>query len=165
MSDQQPRAAGYKPTTTHAEWGSGHPHLIISRDGDHQVFHLKEEVVHIGSSDDNQVQLPDIDALHASIVHDERDEYVLTMHGPGEMNAVSHARPGEERVEILRTGARFTADGWTFVFSREEFADHGRPYGGREGGELSDQSAQPARPDYRHGEARPSDGEYEVKDG
>jgi len=164
MSDPQSRPAGYEPTTTHAERGAGHPHLIISQGGDRDIFHLKEDVVRIGSAAGNQVQLPEIESLHATIVHDERDEYVLTLHGPGEMNAASGG-PGEERMEILRTGARFTAGEWTFVFSREEFADHGRPYGGREGGELSDQPAQPARPDYSQVKADPDDAEYEVKDG
>ncbi|MGO1547519.1 MAG: hypothetical protein ACTHXL_09220, partial [Microbacterium gubbeenense] len=48
----------------------------------------------------------------------------------------------------LRTGASFTAGPWRFVFQREEFADHGRPFGGRQGGELSDQPPQRRRPDY-----------------
>jgi hypothetical protein len=35
---------------------------------------------------------------------------------------------------------------WTMSFYREEYADHGRPYGGRIGGELGRQQAQPPRP-------------------
>ena len=31
---------------------------------------------------------------------------------------------------------------------RDEFADHGRPYGGREGGEADVQRPQPPRPEY-----------------
>ena len=58
---------------------------------------------------------------------------------------------GDDRSEILRTGARFTLGKWELVFVRAEFADHGRPYGGRQGGEGTKQKPQPARPDYAHG--------------
>ena len=34
---------------------------------------------------------------------------------------------------------------WTMTFYREEYADHGRPYGGRVGGELGHQRPQPSR--------------------
>jgi len=43
---------------------------------------------------------------------------------------------------------------WTLTFMRDEYADHGRPFGGREGGEGAVQPAQGARPDYG-GEQRP----------
>lgn len=142
----------YRPTTTHAEWGAGNPHLTIIRDNDRFVFALTADAVRIGSADGNELQVPETDAVHAEIIHDDQDEYVLTLHGAGEMNAspeATGARPGE-RSEVLRTGARFTAGPWTLVFAREEFADHGRPYGGRAGGEGSDTPTQPARPDYTH---------------
>lgn len=162
---------GYKPTTTHAEWGAGDPRLLISREDDRAVHHITTDAVRIGSADGNELRLADTDPLHASIAHDDQDEYVLTLHGAGEMNAnpLSAETDGGDRSEILRTGARFTAGPWTFVFSREEFADHGRPFGGREGGELDDQPPQPARPDYSgdaSGEpsAEPNP-EREVKDG
>ena len=44
---------------------------------------------------------------------------------------------------ILRTGARIELGPWRMGFFREEFADHGRPYGGRVGGELARQKRQP----------------------
>jgi hypothetical protein len=53
--------------------------------------------------------------------------------------------------QVLRTGAQFVLGPWRFVFMRAEFADHGRPYGGREGGEGEVQPDQPPRPDYREG--------------
>ncbi|MGO2470063.1 MAG: FHA domain-containing protein [Microbacterium gubbeenense] len=139
-----------RSTETHAAWGAGHPHLIVSSDEDRLNFSLDVDEVTIGSAADSVLKLPEIDALHATIVHDERDEYVLTLHGEGEMNANPHAagtHPGE-RSETLRTGASFTAGPWRFVFQREEFADHGRPFGGRQGGEFSDQPPQRRRPDY-----------------
>lgn len=141
---------GYTPTTTHAEYGAGSPHLRITREQERTEFALDADVVRIGTAAGNELRLPDTDPLHATVTHDERDEYVLELHGEGEMSASAGvaATHGGERTMTLRTGARFTAGPWTFVFGREEFADHGRPYGGRLGGELSDQPPQPPRPDY-----------------
>jgi hypothetical protein len=45
----------------------------------------------------------------------------------------------------LRTGALITLGPWRLAFFREEFADHGRPFGGRMGGEFAVQRPQPAR--------------------
>ena len=141
---------GYTPTTTHAEFGAGNPRLRITRDGERSEFALEAEVVRIGSAPDIELRLDGADPVHATITHDERDEYVLELHGEGEMNTNPDAdatHPGK-RVQTLRTGARFTVDAWELVFARDEFADHGRPYGGRLGGEYSDQPLQPPRPDY-----------------
>lgn len=136
-------------TTTHAEWGAGDPRLLVSRDGqDRSVFPLTEDEVTIGSAEGSSLLLAGVDAVHATIVHDDRDEYVVTLHGVGEMNANPEVDGDDTRSEVLRTGARLALGDWTLVFTREEYADHGRPFGGREGGELSDQRPQPERPDY-----------------
>jgi len=140
--------APYVPTTTHDEWGAGDPRLHVTGDGHRFDYRLTEDVTRIGSAEGADIRLPATEPLHATIEHDPRDEYVLTLHGPGEMNANPEAADRPERTETLRAGARFTAGPWTLVFAREEFADHGRPFGGREGGEFSDQPAQPGRPDY-----------------
>jgi len=143
------RMRRYTPTTTHAERGAGDAHLLISRDDEERsVHHLTADTSTIGSGEDCTIRLEGAAALHATIVHDEHDEYVLTMHGPGLMNALSDPDSGGDRAETLRTGARFTIGEWMLVFSRAEFADHGRPYGGREGGEGEHQARQPERPDY-----------------
>jgi hypothetical protein len=144
----------HTPTTTHDAWGAGDPHLRITGGGDRLVYHLRDDVVRIGSAAGNELVLPSGDPVHATITHDERDEYVLTLHGPGETNAASLDASGE-RSQILRTGASFTVGEWELVFGREESADHGRPYGGRQGGELSDQDLQPPRPDYAEDAAAP----------
>lgn len=145
---------GHTPTTTHAEWGAGNPLLRITRDGERTEFALEADVVRIGSAEGNELRLIETDPVHATITHDERDEYVLTLHGDGETNASSNADATHEGdAQTMRTGAHFTAGPWTLVFAREEFADHGRPFGGRNGGELSDQPLQPPRPDYAAGEA------------
>jgi hypothetical protein len=75
-----------------------------------------------------------LDAEHARIVHDERDEYVLYVTGrqPDAGPPVLIDRPAPGR--ILRTGALITLGPWRLVFFREEFADHGRTFGGRVGG-------------------------------
>lgn len=154
MTEQHIRT-GPVPTTTHAEWGAGNPRLLVTREPDiRHVFDLTADLTTIGSSGTSTIVLPDIDPSHASIAHDKRDEYVLTMIGAGITNANLHIDPvshGEDS-EILRSGANFTAGPWRFVFQRDEFADHGRPYGGREGGWASMQKAQPQRPDYAHRE-------------
>jgi hypothetical protein len=46
---------------------------------------------------------------------------------------------------LLRTGARVDVGGHHLAFVREEYADHGRPFGGRIGGELGYQRPQPPR--------------------
>ncbi|WP_102191580.1 FHA domain-containing protein [Microbacterium aurantiacum] len=149
--DEKNAPEGNSPTTTHAEWGAGNPHLLITRDDERTEYALDADVVRIGSAAGNELRLSDTAPVHATIEHDDRDEYVLTLHGEGEMNSHPDAAATHdgERTQTLRTGARFTAGPWTFVFARDEYADHGRPYGGRIGGEYSDQRLQPPRPDYR----------------
>lgn len=153
-----------RPTTTHAEWGAGNPRLLVTRDDDRFEQPLTTDVIRIGSAAGNELVVSETDPVHATITHDDRDEYVLVLHGEGEMNANPDATAGGDSSEILRTGARFTAGPWSFVFTRDEFADHGRPYGGREGGELSDQAPQPERPDYT-GDNDGASTTFEVKDG
>ncbi|WP_221585327.1 FHA domain-containing protein [Microbacterium sp. G2-8] len=153
--------------TTHAEWGAGSPRLIVRGDDERFTRDLGEDELTIGSAAGAGLRLPGLDPIHATVVHDERDEFVVTLHGSGSMNANTeaagvHSDVGGDRTETLRTGAEFTAGSWSFVFQREEFADHGRPYGGREGGELSDQPPQPARPDYTGQEDRT--GEQEIQE-
>ncbi|WP_460782560.1 FHA domain-containing protein [Microbacterium tumbae] len=161
-----PNTTPRTPTTTHDAWGAGDPHLRVTREGERFEYALQDDAVRIGSAADAELRLEGADPLHATILHDERDEYVLTMHGEGETNAASQDDDGRP-TEILRTGSRFTIGAWTLVYGRAESADHGRPFGGRQGGELSDQPLQPSRPDYvgetpqgdasHPGESRPVD--------
>lgn len=150
MSDPQTPEQGYTPTTTHAEWGAGEPRLRISRDEERTEFLLDVDVVRIGSAEGNELRLADTDPVHATVTHDDRDEYVLTLHGEGDTSASAGTDGTHQGTDsqTLRTGAQFSAGPWTFVFAREEFADHGRPFGGRKGGEYDDQELQPPRPDY-----------------
>jgi hypothetical protein len=138
-------------TTTHYLPGSGRPRLIFavaSAKWDGRApreFNLLPDTTVIGSSETADLVLPGLDAVHARIVHDDRDEYVLYVTGnePPIETALLDARPNDGR--ILRTGALIALGSWRLAFFREEFADHGRPFGGRAGGELAVQRPQPER--------------------
>jgi hypothetical protein len=149
MRNTQPHQSG---TTTHAEWGSGHPRLLISSEDDRLLYEITTDETRIGSADACEITLSGIAPVHAVIRHDGQDEYDLEMLGPGETSAnIDKAAREEGRpVEMLHTGARFTAGPWRFVFVRDEYADHGRPFGGRLGGEGAHQRRQAPRPDYEH---------------
>jgi len=140
MSDPEPTPAGYHPTTTHASWGAGHPRLLVSSDYDRFVHDIDCDLTRVGSADDCEVRLGGTDSLHARITHDATDEYILEMVGAGNTSHGAHA--------TLRTGAMFTAGPWHLVYARDEYGDHGRPYGGRNGGEGAHQRRQRPRPDY-----------------
>lgn len=148
------------PRTTHAAWGAGSPRLIVSEGDTRTTVALTADLVSIGSGPDCDIRVADADPMHATIRHDDRDEFVLRMHGEGETHARADAaatHPDGDAL-TLRTGAQFTAGSARCVFQREEYADHGRPDGGRQGGELSDQTPQPVRPDYSEG-ARTAEGD------
>lgn len=129
-------------TTTHYSHGSGRPRLIFvenSQVWNGQVpreFELVGDRIVIGSGDGADLLLPGLEDVHAEVIHTEDDEYVLVPHGPitGSVNG-----NGES---VLRTGARIKLGDWALAFFREEYADHGRPFGGRNGGELAYQRPQ-----------------------
>jgi hypothetical protein len=108
-----------------------------------KVFGLYRELTSIGSDPSCDIRLPRLAPRHAEVRHDHRDEFVL----------VRVSEPGDTLVNgapvdssVLRTASRVQLGEWTMSFYREEYADHGRPYGGRIGGELGHQRAQPPRP-------------------
>lgn len=121
-----------KPTTTHYASGGGRPRLIFVRDSETwdgrapNEFNLTSEKTIIGSGSDATLRLADLPEVCGSVVHTDNDEYVFMPEGAG-----------SEKEKILRTGARLSFGPWRMVFFREEYADHGRPYGGRTAGEFS----------------------------
>lgn len=131
-------------TTTHDPARGGSPRLVLTREdvwGDEQLvsYRLSERTT-IGSAPDSDICLPGLEPQHAVIEHDDRDEFVVT------------ARAGGTRVhgalverQFLRTGSRLELGRHRLVFVREEYADHGRPHGGRIGGEAGHQLPQPPR--------------------
>lgn len=144
-------------TTTHAAYGGGDPRLVLApREGDwpgrQPAFRLRRDVVTIGSAEHCNVCLPGLEPVHAEVHHDEDDEFFVVA-GSGDV------RVNGERVRrhLLRTASRVGVGPWTLTFYREEYADHGRPYGGRVGGEIGHQRPQPPR----HRMAQPKPG-YEA---
>ena len=134
-------------TTTHDPDRGGNPRLILSlgaypRASDRPtVFQLRDDVTSIGSGVDCDIRLAGLELLHAEIRHDDEDEFVLVRIGPGDTRV--NGAPVDRAV--LRTASRVEVGTWTMSFYREEFADHGRPYGGRVGGEFGRQRSQPSR--------------------
>ncbi len=133
-------------TTTHTPTGSGSPRLVLQKtemwQGERQpIFWLGREVTTIGSDPTCDIVLPGLAPTHAVVRHDDADEYVLHSCGP---RTCVHGAVVEETA-LLRTGARIDLGPHALSFFREEYADHGRPYGGREGGEIGRQRSQPPR--------------------
>ncbi|MBX0299731.1 FHA domain-containing protein [Cryobacterium sp. 1639] len=135
-------------TTTHYTPGAGRARLIFVVGSENwdgrppREFDLLPGITRIGSAPYADLQLEGLDDLHAEIRHDDNDEYVL--HARGVVGGGSSTASPEQGL-ILRTGARIEMGPWRMGYFREEYADHGRPYGGRLGGELSVQKPQPGR--------------------
>lgn len=144
------------PTTTNAGFGEGRPRLIFViapedwAGGNPPDFELLDPVTRIGSGDDMDLRLEGLDPFHAEIQHDDNDEYVLFVHGPAGLSSglVTPSEIYRPEARVLRTGARVDLGDWQMSFYREEYADHGRPFGGREGGEGEHQPTQPDGPSY-----------------
>lgn len=146
-------------TTTHASDRGGNPRLIVPlgpypRASDRpRVFMLRNDVTTIGAGPDCDIRLPGLQPLHAEIRHDDEDEFVLHRIEPAADTRV-HGVPVQSA--ILRTGSGIDLGELHLSFFREEYADHGRPYGGRIGGELGHQRSQPSRADVqRHAGGTP----------
>ena len=144
----------YRPrrvTTTHYAWGAGHPRLIFTVDAEQwdgvapKVFDLTADRVTIGSAPSCDLVLEGLESVHAEIRHEPGDEYVLYAKHPVGGGAYRERVGDEEQGRVLRTGALLTMGRWRLAFFREEYADHGRPYGGRQGGEYAYQRPQPPR--------------------
>jgi hypothetical protein len=130
-----------KVTTTHDPQGGGRPRLILALGGsapartEPREFDLRHGVTVIGSGADADLQLPGLGDHHAEVRRrDDDDEYVWVDLGVPAGSRVDGQPMGEQE---LHTGDRIEVGPWTLTFFREEFADHGRPYGGRQGGELA----------------------------
>lgn len=129
-------------TTTHAPRGAGRPRLIMSRtdqpDAGPMEFNLVADRTLVGSGESSDLLLTGLEPVHAEILHDEFDEYVIVRHG-----SIGGSRSADPGAPVtLRTGSRIDLGIWRLVFLREEYADHGRPFGGRQGGEFAYQKPQ-----------------------
>lgn len=138
------RRARRRPTTTHDRGRSGGARLVLVRSnvwaGERQPIYWLTDEMSIGSDPACDVALAGLVGQHATITHDEDDEYVVSA-VRGEVR-VHGARVDRAR---LRTGTRVELGEHQLVFYREEHADHGRPHGGRIGGEAGRQLPQAPR--------------------
>ncbi|WP_137294409.1 FHA domain-containing protein [Nocardioides dongxiaopingii] len=144
------------PTTTHDPARGGSPRLVLEKErlwaGERQpVYWLEGDRTTIGSGPDCDVRLPGLLDLHAVVRHDDDDEFVVLSRG-GLTRVHGAAVTGRQ---VLRTGARLEVGEHVLAFYREEHADHGRPHGGRIGGELGRQLPQDPRPSHRGPEDPP----------
>ncbi len=131
-------------TTTHDPHHGGLPRLVVvPGDGiwvpEQPVHWLQKASTSIGSDPACDLVLPGLEACHAEVHHDGRDEFVVVALGPVRVNGQRVAEA------LLRTGSRVEVGDHRLAFVREEYADHGRPFGGRIGGELGHQRPQPPR--------------------
>ncbi len=139
-------------TTTHDPDGGGQPRLVFAmgetaQAGDpRRVFALKPTGARIGSAEGSDLQLSGIDPVQAEIRRDSNDEYILVARGTDTVSKINGVAIRDE--QVLRTGSRIELGDWGMTYTRAEFADHGRPYGGRAGGEFSRQRKQ-SRPRYK----------------
>lgn len=131
-------------TTTHDPERGGNPRLVLARerlgaDDDHLVYPLHDGMT-IGSHPECSMVLPGLAPVQARLRHDERDEWVVDA-----VSGVTRVHGAAVESQILRTGTRVDVGVHSLVFARDEYADHGRPFGGRIGGEAGHQVPQPPR--------------------
>lgn len=141
-------------TTTHDPAGGGHPRLYLCDTSDPGwpravgVYELSPDGTSIGSGADVDLQLAGTDELQAEIIRTDDDEYVLIARSARILSTVAGQQLPRQ---TLRTGARIQLGPWRLSYVRDEYADHGRPYGGRIGGELGRQRTQPVPPNRASG--------------
>ena len=129
-------------TTTHDPLGGGSPRLflvhggMLAYSGDETeqpcALSLRPGTSTIGSDEDCDLRLPGLAACHVHIVRSDSDRYVL-INVSRSLSTRVHGRHLHE-VE-LHSGARIELAHHVLTFQRAEYADQGREYGGRQGGE------------------------------
>lgn len=139
-------------TTTHDPLRGGHPKLVFvvgalpvvdpATAPDLGDVQLDPAGTSIGSGPDCDLRLPETAELQARIARDESDEFVFAQESSAVPSTVNGQPMGRHS---LRTGDRIEMGPWTLTFVRDESADHGRPHGGREGGEGERQESQAPR--------------------
>lgn len=132
-------------TTTHDPGRGGRPRLVLVDRVDGRGRHVLRlgQSTTIGSGEDCDLLLGGLPEVQAEVHHDDADEFVI-VHRGGLLPTRVNGAPVRE--QVLRTGSRVEVGDWVLVFARDEYADHGRPFGGRVGGEFGRQLPQPPRP-------------------
>jgi hypothetical protein len=146
-------------TTTHDPRGGGGPRLVFAfspwrQAGDVQrIEFLSRERTTIGCSPECDIQVDGLESLHAVVERNSDDEYLLTHVATAGTSTVAGI---PARHSLLRTGSAIALGSTRLTYFRAEYADHGRPYGGRLGGEIDQQRGQPTpRPRRRGAAGRP----------
>lgn len=133
-------------TTTHDPRGGGGPRLVFAfspwpQAGDVQrVEFLTRARTTIGSGSECDIQVDGLEPVHAVVERTADDEYVLTHVATVGTSTVAGI---PARHSLLRTGSAIALGPTRLTYFRAEYADHGRPYGGRLGGEIDHQRPQP----------------------
>jgi hypothetical protein len=124
----------------------GHPRLVMATGGHapvgspeavgiQQTFALDADQVTIGSADTQDVRLPGLESEHGMILREaDTDEWVYSDVHPSTASRVDGVLTSGTG---LHHGDRLELGAVTLVFQRDEEADHGRPDGGREGGDFA----------------------------
>lgn len=138
-------------TTTHDPLGGGSPRLVHypappETGGARHVLALRRGTTRIGSGEHDDLRLDGLRPGHVEIRRNPSSDEYEVVPVAGAVTTVAGAEVTSP--VILRTGAVVRAGGRSFTYARDEYADHGRPHGGREGGEFSRQRPQPPRPRY-----------------
>lgn len=138
-------------TTTHDPLGGGDPRLVYypappEQGGPRQHLPLRRGVTTVGGSPEDDLVVAGLRPGHLRIERDPQTDEYEVVPVPGALTTIG-GRPVEAPV-ALRTGMVLRAGDLELTYAREEYADHGRPYGGRQGGEFSRQRPQ-RRPRYQ----------------
>jgi hypothetical protein len=126
--------------------GAGHPRLVQATLGHADVgspeaegidhsYPLSVDVTSLGSAPNCDIVLAGLEDRHGEVYRDATgDEFIyhhLSPQNESRVNGVAVSFAG------LHHGDRLSVGEWTLIYQRDEFADHGRFDGGRQGGEAS----------------------------
>lgn len=139
-------------TTTHDPLGGGAPRLVYytappEHGGERRELLLRRGRTVIGSGAADDLVLAGLGAGQVVVDRSPDDDEYRVVPVPGTDTTVQGRLVTDP--QVLRTGAIVRAGTWAFTYVRDEYADHGRPYGGRQGGEFARQRPQPPRPRYQ----------------
>jgi hypothetical protein len=135
-----------QPTDDDVPVRAGHPRLVVASGGSAPVgspeaagiqptFTLDADLVTLGSADTQDIQLAGLAPEHGEIRREaDEDEWVYRDVHPSTASRVD----GVVTDGIgLHHGDRLDLGPVMLVFQRDEAVDHGRPAGGREGGDFA----------------------------
>jgi hypothetical protein len=125
--------------------GAGHPRLVTTNDGYAvagtaaanglpTTYPLATDTTVLGGAIGQDVHLAGLPAAYGAIVRHRGDEYVYVQLDPSHVVQLNGTTV---TTAALHHGDRLTLGQHELVFQRDEFADHGRFDGGRQGGEFS----------------------------